>query len=139
VAALVDTSILVYSFDPRFPEKRRIATALLRRGILEDSVRLPHQALVEFMAVTTRRLPEGPLLSEEAARREVEEFLAQFEVLYPNETIVRTALRGAAAYRLSWFDAHVWAYAEYYGLGELISEDFQDGRMYGTVRAVNPF
>jgi predicted nucleic acid-binding protein len=139
VAALVDTNILVYSFDPRFPEKRRIATALLRRGILEDSVRLPHQALVEFMAVTTRRLPEGPLLSEEAARREVEEFLAQFEVLYPNEAIVRTALRGAAAYRLSWFDAHLWAHAEYYGLGELISEDFQDGRMYGTVRAVNPF
>lgn len=139
MAALVDTNILVYSFDPRFPEKRRIATALLRRGILEDSVRLPHQALVEFMAVTTRRLPEGPLLSEEAARREVEEFLAQFEVLYPNEAIVRTALRGAAAYRLSWFDAHLWAHAEYYGLGELISEDFQDGRMYGTVRAVNPF
>ena len=48
-------------------------------------------------------------------------------------------LRGAAAYQLSWFDAHLWAYAEYYGLSELLSEDFQHDRLYGTVRAVNPF
>ncbi len=140
MAALVDTNVLVYSFEPRFPEKRRIATDLLRKGILEDSVRLPHQAIVEFLAVTTRPLPSGSsLLSVEEARREAEEFLCQFVVLYPNETIMRTALRGAAAYQLSWFDAHLWAYAEYYGLAELISEDFQHGRMYGTVRAVNPF
>lgn len=49
MAALVDTNVLVYSFDPRFPLKRRIATALLRKGILEDSLRLPHQAIVEFL------------------------------------------------------------------------------------------
>ena len=51
----------------------------------------------------------------------------------------RTALRGAAAYQLSWFDAHVWAYAEVHGLPELYSEDFQHGRLIGTVRMVNPF
>ena len=140
VAALVDTNILVYSFDPRFPEKRRIATALLRKGILEDNIRVPHQAIAEFVAAVTRPLPSGgSVLSAEEARRQAEEFLSEFVVLYPNETIVRTALRGSAAYRLEWFDAHLWAYAEYYGLPELFSEDFQDGRMYGTVRAVNPF
>lgn len=26
-----------------------------------------------------------------------------------------------------------------YGLAELLSEDFEHGRLYGTVRAVNPF
>jgi predicted nucleic acid-binding protein len=60
-------------------------------------------------------------------------------VLYPVEAVVRMALRGAAAYQLSWFDAHMWAYAEVYGLRELWSEDFQHDRMYGSVRAVNPF
>jgi predicted nucleic acid-binding protein len=140
VAALVDTNILVYSIDARFPEKRRIATALLRKGIQEESVRLPHQAILEFVAVTTRPLSSGgTLLSQEQSWREAEEFLSQFVVLYPNDAIVRTALRAAAAYRLSWFDAHMWAYAEYYGLEELLSEDFQHGRLYGTVRVVNPF
>jgi len=62
-----------------------------------------------------------------------------FILSIPNEAIVRTAWRGAAAYQLNWFDAHLWAYAEHYGLSELISEDFEDGRLYGAVRATNPF
>jgi predicted nucleic acid-binding protein len=140
MAALVDTNILVYRFDRRFPEKQRIATELLRKGIADDSIRVPHQAVVEFVSVVTRPIDRGrPLLPLDAAFREAEELVGQFPLLYPNEAIVRTALRGAAAYHLAWFDAHLWAYAEYYGLEELISEDFQHDRMYGSVRALNPF
>ncbi len=140
MAALVDTNVLVYRFDPRFPDKQRAATDLLRRGVADDSLRLPHQAIVEFVAAVSRPLGrEPPLLEPADARREAEELLAQFPVLYPNDALVRTALRGAAAYRLSWFDAHLWAYAEHYGLDELLSEDFQHDRLYGTVRAVDPF
>jgi predicted nucleic acid-binding protein len=40
---------------------------------------------------------------------------------------------------LSWFDAHLWAYAERFGLDTLWSEDFENGRLYGRVRASNPF
>jgi predicted nucleic acid-binding protein len=65
--------------------------------------------------------------------------LSRYEIVYPNEQILRTVLRGAAAYGLSWFDAHLWAFAEFYGLEDLYSEDFQHDRLYGTVRVVNPF
>lgn len=141
VASLVDTNILVYRFDPRFPDKQQTAIDLLRRGIRDDSVRLPHQAIVEFVAAVTRPLRDGvpPLLTPEEARQEAEEMLTQFEILYPNDALLRLALRGAAAYQLSWFDAHLWAYAEHFALGELISEDFQHDRLYGNVRTVNPF
>src|SRR4051794_24586272 len=47
VAALVDTNVLVYRFDGRFPKKQECATDLLRRGIADDSLRLPHQAILE--------------------------------------------------------------------------------------------
>ena len=140
MAALVDTNVLVYRFDPRFPEKQARATEVLRRGIGDGSLRLPHQALVELVAVVTRPLGgDPPLLSREDSVREVEDLLAQFEVLYPNEQVVRLALRGMAAYQLSWFDAHLWAAAEHFGMEEILSEDFQDGRQYGTVRVRNPF
>jgi predicted nucleic acid-binding protein len=140
VAALIDTNILVYRFDPRFPVKQRIAAELLRKGIADNSIRLPHQAIVEFVAAVMRPLPGGArLLRAVDAFREAEELLAQFEILYPVERLVRTAIRGAATYQLSWFDAHIWAYAEYYGLEELYSEDFEHQRLYGTVRVVNPF
>ena len=140
VPALVDTNVLVYRFDPRFPAKQQIATALLRRGLVEDQLRLPHQAIVEFFAAVTRPLDDGrPLLAPDDARREAEELLTQFVVLYPTEALLRTAIRGSATYQLGWFDAHLWAYAETYGLLELISEDFQHDRVYGTVRVTNPF
>jgi predicted nucleic acid-binding protein len=140
VTSLVDTNILVYRFDPRFPDKQQTAIVLLRRGIRDDSIRLPHQAIVEFVAAVTRPLrDESPLLTPEEARQEAEEMLTQFEILYPNDALLRLALRGAAAYQLSWFDAHLWAYAEHFALGELISEDFQHDRLYGNVRTLNPF
>ncbi len=140
MAGLVDTNILVYRFDPRYRDKQRVATEFLRKGIEQGTLRLPHQAIVEFVAVVTRPLLGGePLLDRVEATRETEELLLQFEVLYPTADTVRLALRGAAAYGLSWFDAHLWAYAEHYGLSELVSEDFQHDRIYGGVRIVNPF
>ena len=140
MAALVDPNVLVYRFDPRFPEKQERATRLLETAVEPGALSLPHQALVEFVAATTRALPRiGPLLSADEAREEVESMLLTFDVLYPDSALLRTALRGTATYGLSWFDAHLWAYAEHYGMRELISEDFQHERMYGSVRVVDPF
>ena len=142
MAYLVDTNILVYRFDARFPEKQAAARDLLRRGLVEGAARIPHQALLEFVEVVTR-VRSGPsskpLLAPDEARRETEELMAQFPVLFPNAVLIRTALQGAAAYQLSWFDAHLWAYAEHYGLEEIVSEDFEHGRLYGSVRIRNPF
>ncbi len=140
MAYLVDTNILVYRFDGRFSEKQAAARDLLRKGLAEDAARIPHQALLEFVAVVTRvRTASRPLLTPDEARHETEELMVQFPVLFPNAALVRTALQGAAAYQLSWFDAHLWAYAEHYGLEELVSEDFEHGRLYGSVRIRNPF
>lgn len=139
VAALVDTNILVYRFDDRFPEKQRVATAVLRQGIVDDSVRVPHQAIVEFVAAATRPIRGRSILTLVDALREAEEMLHQFPVLYPNEGILRQAIRACSAYQLSWFDAHLWSYAEHFGLSEILTEDLQHDRLYGTVRVVNPF
>jgi predicted nucleic acid-binding protein len=140
VAGLVDTNILVYRYDPRDSLKQARATELLREGAVDGSLVLPHQALVEFVAVVTRPLGRGrPLLSVDEAHREVEEMIDQFPVIYPTENTLRIALRGAALYKLSWFDAHLWSYADERGLDTLWSEDFQDGRLYGRVRVQNPF
>ncbi len=72
MAALVDTNVLVYRLDDRFPHKQRIATQLLRTGILSDTLRVPHQALVEFVAATTRPIRGHVILSLYDALREAE-------------------------------------------------------------------
>ena len=145
MAALVDTNILVYAHDPRFPGKLRVAQGLLEQGAHEGTFVLAHQVLIEFVAVATRPRPVvgeprgRPLLSRSDAAREVENLMAAFPVLYPTEEVVRTALRGAAGYGLSWYDAHLWAYAEVFGVPEILSEDFEHGRSYGAVRVIDPF
>lgn len=142
MASLVDTNILVYLFDPRDRTKQRVASDLLRGNLIQDALVLPHQAIVEFVAAVTRRRPDldgTPLLTREQALLEAEELMAQFLVIYPNLQVLLTALRGASTYQLSWFDAHLWAYAEVHGIPEILSEDFEHGRHYGGVRTVDPF
>ncbi|MFY9644707.1 MAG: PIN domain-containing protein [Terriglobales bacterium] len=140
MAFLVDTNVLVHRFDARYPEKQRIARDVLRRGLLDGSARIPHQALIEFVSVVTRiRVGSDSLLSLDEASHEMGELMMQFPILYPNAAVVHSAFLAAAAYRISWFDAKEWAYAQHYGLDEIVSEDFEDARRYGSVRIRNPF
>jgi len=142
VARLVDTNILVYRYDARFPDKQEIARDLLRRGLANGQLALPHQAVLEFVAATTRPradLNGESLLAPTDAYREAEGLMRDFAILYPDEEVLSSALRAVAAYRLSWFDAHLWAYAEVNGLPEILTEDFEHGRHYGSVRTVDPF
>lgn len=142
MASLIDTNILVYRFDPRDPARQKVASDVLRSGLLSDSLVFAHQSIVEFIAAVTRPrvdLGNAPLLPHADACQEAEGFMAQFPVLYPDRDVLLMAMRGSAAYGLSWFDAHLWAYAEVHGLPEILSEDFEHGRHYGKVRVVNPF
>lgn len=141
MTALIDTNVLVYRFDPRDPVKQRIAIEVLREGIEQESLRVSHQAIMEFVLAATRPLTRGGpgILTRSEALREAEEFLAQFDVLYPTEDLLRTAVRAVSTYQLSWLDAHMWAYAEHYGLDEILSEDFSHAQLIGSVRIRNPF
>ena len=140
MAALVDTNVLVYCFDRRDPRKRRIAMELVDRGVEERSIRVAYQAIIEFYAVVTREIRgTGRILDNVSATRATEEWLAVFDVLYPTDKIIRAAMGATAVYQLPWYDALMWAYAEVNGLTEIISEDFQHGRLYGRVRIINPF
>ena len=142
MARLVDTNILVYRFDSLDPVKQRRASALLGKGITDGSLRVAHQSILEFVAAVTRprKVLDGrALLTQTEALLEAELLCLQLPVLYPTREVLSTAMRGATMYGLPWFDAQIWATAEVHGLDELLSEDFQHGRHYGSVRAVNPF
>ena len=69
----------------------------------------------------------------------VEGFLRNHPVLYPDADVLTTALSGLLRYGLSWYGAHLWAYAQVNEIPEILSEDFEHGRHYGSVRVVDPF
>ncbi len=141
VAQLIDTNVLVYRVDARFPAKQETAADVFEQAVRSGECRIPHQALLEFYAVVTRLLPglKTSLLTSNEAREEIETLLLTSIILYPVESIIRLALYGSATFGLSWFDAHLWAYAEHFGCSIIYSEDFEHGRYYGSVKVVNPF
>lgn len=137
---LIDTDVIVYRFDPRDKVKQGIATELMREGV--GQVVVPHQVLLEFFSVVTKPradLGGQSLMSRKAAIERVERLQQQFIVLWPDAHVLSAALHGVVAYGLSWFDAHLWAYAQVNGIAEILSEDFEHGRHYGRVRVTNPF
>lgn len=137
--ALVDTNLLVYVHDARDRAKQARAADVLGAGLQRGTLLLPHQAIVEFVAATTRRQADGgSILSPVDAWREAEEYLSIFPVLYPDEVTVRWAIHIAGGLGLAWWDAHLLAYAYQHEIEQVWSEDFEDGRHYGKVRAVNP-
>lgn len=142
--SLVDTNILLYRYDPADRHKRAVAHEVLREGFDSLSLVLAHQSIIELVAAA-RRLrtwPDGdrrPLLTTAEISREVDYLFQTAPILWPTKDTVRLALRGMAAYQLSWWDAHLWAYAEENLVDEILSEDFQHGRFYGDVRVINPF
>lgn len=140
--SLFDTNLLVYRFDPRDRRKQAIASDLLRESLAQGEAVIAQQCLVEFIAATTRPLRgrDGEtLLDPTDAAYEAEDLCRQFEVLYPGQAQFVTALRGWRTYGMSWFDAHLWSFAEYYQIERIYSEDFQHRRIYGGVQIVNPF
>lgn len=143
MSVLIDTNLLVYRFDPIEPEKQSVVTQLLMERLRSGTPTfVPHQAIIEFVAAVSRprrALSGESILTKRDALIEAEAMMQQFDVLYPDALVLQTALRGAEVYGLSWFDAHLWAYAEVNGIPEIFSEDFQHGRYYGSVRVVDPF
>lgn len=139
---LFDTNVLVYRFDPRDKRKQGIARDLLRASLTRGEAFIAQQCLIEFVAATTRplRASDGQcLLDPTEAAYEAEDLCRQFEVLYPRQEQFVTALRGWRTYGMSWFDAHLWSFAEHYHIERIYSEDFQHLRRYGSVEILNPF
>ncbi|MDE0240306.1 MAG: PIN domain-containing protein [bacterium] len=135
----IDANMLACRYDGRFPDEQRTASEVLRDGITSGSTRIAYQSIAEFVAAMTRGGSKSRLLDVAAERREAEEFVVQFPILYPVASVLRTALRGAAVYGLSKFDAHLRACAEVRGAAELLSEDSRYGRKNDTVLVRNPF
>jgi predicted nucleic acid-binding protein len=132
---MMDTNILVYTFEPRDHQRQEIAIALLRQ--LEESGAgcLSIQCLAEFVnaVITKRRLP----ISE--AIRQVELWISSFPVFNLTPQIVLEAARGVRDHGFSYYDAQIWAAARLNQITVIFSEDFQDRQMLEGVRFVNPF
>ena len=132
--AFLDTNVLVYLFDRDTPAKQqRARTVLEAEG---GSAAVSTQVLQEFYVTVTRKL--GQPLTEKDAEAAVRD-LAALEVVPVDAPLVLAAIGRSRGDRLSLWDALVVESAIKGDCRRLLTEDLQDGRLFGRLRVENPF
>jgi predicted nucleic acid-binding protein len=135
-AVFVDTNVLVYARDAREPAKQARAAAWLDLLWHDESGHISVQVLTEYYVTLTRRLE--PRVAPTEAWDEVTELLA-WRPQAIDEAVLRRARDVEHRYRLSWWDSMIVAAAQAQSCELLLSEDLQDGAIYGGVTVRSPF
>jgi predicted nucleic acid-binding protein len=132
----VDANVLLYSRDPRHRAKQERAHAWLERLWREGRGRTSMQVLSEFYYNATRKLV--PAVPPEDAWVRVRTYFAWGPQAI-DEPLLRRAREIEERWRLSWWDSMVVAAAQLQDCTLLLTEDLQDGAVFGTVVARSPF
>jgi predicted nucleic acid-binding protein len=134
---LLDTNILVYTFDSSAPIKRDRARSLVQSALKTRMGRISTQVVQEFLNVATRKL-SVPMKS-----RDAEDYLRQVLTPLcrhnPDPDFYQRALALASSASLSWYDSLIVQAGLDLGCVVLYSEDLQHGRAFGNLRVENPF
>ena len=136
MAVFVDTSVLVYARDASEPLKRPIAIRWLQDLWREHRGRTSTQVLNEYYVTVTRKLDRR--LDPEAAWGHVCD-LFTWEPQEITCDLLRRAREIEQRYSTSWWDSTVIAAAQLQECSVLLSEDFQEGMVFGGVAVWNPF
>lgn len=130
----VDTNVLLYSSDPADRRKQDRARLWLGRLWENGAGCLSWQVLHEFYVNAVRKLREPAV----KARATVHAFSA-WQSVETNLGLIVRAWYWTDSARISYWDALIVAGAELGGCVWLLSEDFQAGHKFGSVRVINPF
>jgi len=134
---LVDTNVLVYSFDPRDVEKQNRAREVIERLLASDRAVVSVQCLTEFFRTVRWRLPEP--LSPGDALAQVTRLSLACRVLDITTAAVLEACRAANDYQMAIWDALIWSVARLSGIPYVLTEDAEHDRVLEGVRYLNPF
>ncbi|MGA2153714.1 MAG: PIN domain-containing protein [Bryobacteraceae bacterium] len=133
-AEFVDTNILIYAHDRSAGGKHTAAVQLLSHLFEQGAGALSVQVLSEFYAVAVGKLGMNSQYAEDAVAD-----LGSWMIHRPSHEDVLRASRLFRRYKIGWWDAMLLNSALELGCTTLWSEDFQDGRRYGSLTLRNPF
>jgi predicted nucleic acid-binding protein len=132
----VDTNVFLYARDAGEPAKQPRAAAWLERLWRERLGRTSVQVLSEYYVNVTSRLDPG--LSADAAWDDVNA-LFMWRPQPIDQALMQRGREIEQRHRLSWWDSLVVGAAQLQGCALLLTEDLQDGGVYGGVTVRSPF
>ncbi len=136
VDCFMDTDILVYAFDRSAGQKHAIAAQYVKDLWEYETGCISIQVLQELFVIVTRKI--APPLEHHTARQIVADF-GLWRVHAPEVSDLLQAVDFQKRYQLSFWDAMILQSATRLNCKQLLSEDLNDGQVYGDVRVINPF
>jgi predicted nucleic acid-binding protein len=130
----MDANVFIYAHDPAEPVKGARAREWLARLWRERAGRTSVQVLNECYVNVTRKLRVSP----EIVWDEIASYFA-WRPLPVDETLLRRAREVERRYHLSWWDSLIVAAAQLQDCLVLLTEDLQDGMVFGTLAVRSPF
>ena len=130
----IDTNVVVYASDPSDPRKNELAVEILADAFDNDQYVVSSQVLNEFVNTALNKLKK----TDEEVVGHLRQLKTMRVVPVSAEWLER-AVEIRSRYDLQFYDSLLLAAAEALGCEEFLTEDLNDGQMYGSVKAVNPF
>jgi predicted nucleic acid-binding protein len=132
--SFLDSNVLVYSDDPRDPNKQLAAVTLITEHLRQRTGVVSLQVLQEYFVSARGKLK----LDAELAKQRVEVF-AKFHVVEPRLNDILAAIDLHRLRGFSYWDSLIVHCARQAGCTVLLTEDMQHSQVIDGVRIVNPF
>lgn len=130
----IDTNVFLYAYDDKEPEKQRKALECLKPFFEEElTASISIQVLQELTHQLLRK--NFDLNDIETAIRP----LLYWHIIEGTTKLYVEALNMLKRYQLSFWDSLIVAAANQSGAKQLLSEDLNEGQIYGNIVVVNPF
>ena len=131
----VDSNVFVYAIDKNATAKQKKARRIVADAFAARATyRISSQVLAEFSSVCIRKLGMAtPLLLSLLSE------MGKISHVAIDNALVSRAVEIQGIYGIQYYDAQIVAAAERIGCDNILTEDLNDGQMYGSVKAVNPF
>ena len=130
----LDSNILVYTDDHRYPHKQTIAADLVRSCFRRRKGVVSTQVLQEYFSAATRKLRLGPDYAKGKVR-----FFAGFDLFRIGREDILAAIDLHGIHKIAFWDGLIVRAALESGCSVLYSEDLQSGRRIDGLEIVNPF
>jgi predicted nucleic acid-binding protein len=132
----VDTNVFVYARDLREKAKQPVAALWIAQLWRDRTGRTSTQVLSEFYVTVTRKLKPGMPAAQ--AWDEVNAFLS-WRPQTVDAALLQRAYQIEQRYGLNWWDSAVVGAAQLQDCALLLTEDLQDGAVFGSVTVRSPF
>lgn len=130
----VDTNILIYARDDRFPEKQSAAVAWLETISRRETMAVNPQVIGEFCNAAGRR----KLMPDDELRQTVL-LLEPWSVGDIDLALIQAAWDLRVSTRYQWWDCMILAAAISAGCRYLLSEDMHHDRKVDSITILDPF